>query len=455
MLRYYCLIPDISGKRVLAIPAGEGSWTLPAFEQDRDWFAWASPEVARNASEHYGITMTALREHGEADCRLCELEIQAQQWAPPAGTRWVELGDLAVTEPAALSSVLRAWFAEQESGEIPKLRPPWERRGWFEEAASWILSECARLGCAPSGAVEQVKAAWSLSCILRINTSAGTLYFKADFAKPPSEPGIIEALARRWPCNVPSVVAADHQRGWMLMRDFGQRWLEREPIASWLTANRTLSAIQLACSTDLEPWWRLGCPDFRIPALIAHMDRLLTDPAALRIGEPGGLTEAEAGRLRQLTPRLRDMLGELTEIPIPASIVQQDFRLDNIVMSGRSYVFYDWSDTVIGHPFFSCCRFLDYIQYAPHPGRSLSLEEQKRRVGEAYLEPWTGILGRTDLKRAFKLARQLGPVYVAIRRYLDAPWCESTSSWGRTLREGPAIELRRLLAVTEVMAQTR
>jgi hypothetical protein len=305
----------------------------------------------------------------------------------------------------------------------------------------------------PSGPVEQVKAAWSLSCILRINTSAGTLYFKADFAKPPSEPGIIEALARRWPRNVPSVVAADHQRGWMLMRDFGQRWLEREPVARWLTANRTFSAIQLACSTDLEPWWRLGCPDFRIPALIGYMDRLLTDPAALRIGELGGLTQAEARRLRQLTPRLHEMFGELAEIPIPASIVQQDFRLDNIVMTEGAYVFYDWSDTVIGHPFFSCCRFLDYLQYAPHRGRSLSLEERKHRISEAYLGSWTGILSHNDLKRAFKLAQQLGPVYVAIRRYLDAPWCEPTSSWGRTLREGPAIELRRLLAVTEVMAQ--
>jgi hypothetical protein len=448
MPRYYCLIPDICGKRILAVPAGEGRWTLPAFEHDGDWFAYASTAVARSAAKHYGIPMTALHEHGGPDCRVYELEIQAPRWTPPAGTRWIAGSDLAATAlaPAALSAVLHAWFLERETGAIPLVRPPWERRGWYAEAVRWILSECARLGYALSGPVEQVKAAWSLSAILRVNTSAGALYFKADFAKPPSEPAIIGALARRWPRNLPSVVAADHDRGWMLMRDFGARALDREPIARWQAANRTFSAIQVACSADLEPWWRLGCPDLRIPVLVACMDRILGDPAALRVGEPAGLTAAEAARLRVLVPRLHDMWGELAAIPIPASIVQQDFRHNNLVISGRSYVFHDWSDTVIGHPFFSCCRFLDYVQYDLHPRRRLSVEERQRRIADAYLQPWTRFLGHADLRRAFALARRLNPIYVAIRRYLDAPYCEPTSSWGRALREGSASELRRWLA---------
>jgi hypothetical protein len=295
----YCLIPDACGKCVLAVPAGERLWTLPTVEHDDGWFAHASTAVARSATERYGIPMTALREHTVADCRVCELEIQAPQWTPPAGTRWIASSDLAATtlEPSALSALLRAWFLERETGAIPSIRPAWERPGWYAEAARWILSECNRLGYAPSGPVEQLKAAWSWSSILRVNTSAGALYFKADYAKPPSEPAVIDALARRWPRNVPTLVAADHDRGWMLMRDFGERSLDGEPIARWLAANRTFAAIQVACSADLEPWWRLGCLDLRIPALAACMDRLLGDDAALRIDEPGGLTE-----LRRASP---------------------------------------------------------------------------------------------------------------------------------------------------------
>jgi hypothetical protein len=431
------------------IPAGDGLWTLPALEHADEWFAHASTAVARSATGLYGIPMTALREHTVGDCRVCELEIQAPKWTAPAGTRWIASSDLAATamEPVGLSSLLREWFLEQENDAIPVVRPPWERRGWYAEAVHWILSECSRLGYAPSRPIEQIKAAWSSSSILRINTSAGDLYFKAVYPKQPFEPAVIDALAKRWPRNVPAVVAADHDRGWMLMRDFGERTLDREPIARWQTANRVFSAIQITCSADLDPWWRLQCPDLRIPALVECMDRLLGDTAALRIDEPGGLSSAAATRLRELVPRMHDLWAELAEIPIPASIVQQDFRDGNLVMWERSYVFYDWSDTVVSHPFFACCRFLDFVEGNPRPPRGLPVGERMRRIADAYLQPWTRIIGDAELRRAFELTRQLNPIYLAIRWYLEAAYCEPTSSWGRAMRDAPAGALRRWLAL--------
>jgi hypothetical protein len=68
------------------------------------------------------------------------------------------------------------------------------------------------------------------------------------------------------------------------------------------------------------------------------------------------------------------------------------------------------------------------------------------------MQPWTSILGHADLQRAFELARRLNPIYVAIRWYLDAPYCEPTSSWGRAMREAPARELRHWLARMDKMA---
>jgi hypothetical protein len=51
----------------------------------------------------------------------------------------------------------------------------------------------------------------------------------------------------------------------MLMRDFGERSLDGEPITRWQAANRAFATIQVGCSADLEPWWRPGCPDLPIP----------------------------------------------------------------------------------------------------------------------------------------------------------------------------------------------
>jgi hypothetical protein len=453
MHRYHCLIPDIRGECILAVPLAEGRWTLPSFQQDGEWFAYTSIAIAKSATEYFGIAMTALHERSIPDARVCELEIQARQWAPPAGARWIASHEVDATplEPAALSNVLRAWFSEKDGGAIPALRPPWERRGWYAGALTWIEAECTRLGCAPCGPAEQIKAAWSLSTILRVNTSAGALYFKADYARPPSEPRIIEALARRWPRNVPDVLAVDYDRSWMLMRDFGERSLDGEPLATWQAASRTFSSIQRACSDDLEPWWRLECPDLRIPALIAQMDRLLDDDKALKLGEPGGLTITEASRLRELRPRLHETWNQLAAIPLPDSIVQQDFRHHNLVMSESAFIFYDWSDTVISHPFFSCRRFLDFVHHDAHPHAGLSLAERCSGIGEAYLEPWTDILDQSELRRAFHLAGHLNPVYIAVRCYLEAPYCEPGSHWHRTMLERPAVELRRFLADTDYM----
>jgi hypothetical protein len=146
--------------------------------------------------------------------------------------------------------------------------------------------------------------------------------------------------------------------------------------------------------------------------------------------------------LRELKPRLHDLWNGLAAIPIPASIVQQDFRHENLVMSESTYLFYDWSDTVIGHPFFSCCRFLDFIQHDAHPHDGLSLEERSSRIADAYLEPWQDLLGQADLRHAFKLSRRLNPLYLAIRWYLEAPYCEPGSYWSRVLRERPINALR-------------
>jgi hypothetical protein len=82
----------------------------------------------------------------------------------------------------------------------------------------------------------------------------------------------------------------------------------------------------------------------------------------------------------------------------------------------------------------------------------LPLEKRLRRIADAYLQPWTRILGDADLRRAFELARQLNPIYLAIRWNLETPYCEPASAWGRAMREAPAGALRRWLARTDKRA---
>src|SRR5205809_2748741 len=115
--------------------------------------------------------------------------------------------------------------------------------GWFADAVAWIQSQLALPGYTAAGPIEQLKAAWGWSSILRVPTTAGRLYFKADYAKPPSEPALILALAERWPDNVPTIVAADLDRGWMLMRDFDGRMLDEQSLSECQGAVRPFAEL--------------------------------------------------------------------------------------------------------------------------------------------------------------------------------------------------------------------
>jgi hypothetical protein len=181
-----------------------------------------------------------------------------------------------------------------------------------------------------------VKTAWSGSCILRVPATAGHLYFKATYARPPAEVAVVQELGRRWPRHVPTVVAADASRRWMLMEDFGPRELSGMPFARWPTALRLFGRIQRECSADLSSWRSIGCPDRRMEFLVSRLEPLLSDPLLADAELPFRLNEGDLERLRADRNRWAEQLFELGASPIPASIVQQDFRAGNVVVRGRT-----------------------------------------------------------------------------------------------------------------------
>ena len=255
-----------------------------------------------------------------------------------------------------------------------------------------------------------MKTAWSCSCILRVPTTAGNLYFKATYARPPAEVAVIQELARRWPRHVPTVVAVDVSRRWMLMEDFGPRELSQVPFARWQHAIRLFGRLQRECSADLPVWLGIGCPDRRMDNLVHRLEPLFSDPLLAQADPPNRLGKDDLKRLRADRERWTHELLEFAKSPIPASIVQQDFRDGNIAVRGRDYVFYDWSDTVVSHPFFSTCRFLEYVESgggtARRPGGSrLPTPVRHERLRDADLDVWAEYASRDRLRAVFREAQ--------------------------------------------------
>jgi hypothetical protein len=448
--RYSFILPHPTAPRLLLLPGADG-WALPWVEHSGGWFPEDVAALAALLRARLGVEVTVLRQLAEGEHFLGELESHSPAWTPPAGARWADragLDGLTLAFPEQRAALER-WFAEAEGGPLPPLRAAWERRGWLAEASAWISEQAARV-CRPlTGPVTQHKAAWQGSCILRAPAGGDTVWFKAVYQRPPAEPAVIELLAERWPASVPRLLAVDHDRRWMLMADFGGAPLTRDNLALWPEAMRRFSQIQLATVGELARWRALGCADRTPPRLPEELRALLADHAAL-LASDRGLAADDIPRLEGLLPRVEALCAALDGYGIPPAMVQQDFRSANLVATGDSFCYFDWSDTVVAHPFMSGNRFLDYL---PAPKgvdasdwRLDHLRDTFRRdLRDAYLEPWAGYAPIERLRETFGLARRLNRLYQAWRWYAELAYLEPGTPWPRLLAPYPSIFLKQML----------
>lgn len=193
-------------------------------------------------------------------------------------------------------SLIEAYLIEQETGNIPKLRPPWAQLGWYNEASHWIEQELARLGYQPISPIECLKN-WSISCILKIQTNFGTLYLKQASTLPLfcNEPVVTAELANLFPNHLPKVISIHREHHWLLLHDFG------EPIGNNISLKikqkiyRLLAQIQIQSIKDRDHLLAVGCLDRRLTCLHDQIDPLMEDVATL--------TELSMTEITQLSSR--------------------------------------------------------------------------------------------------------------------------------------------------------
>lgn len=285
---------------------------------------------------------------------------------------------------------------------------PWTQPEWLAEATGWIDQRCER-----AGEVEQTHVRW-WSTVLRVPTAAGDLWFKAGAPTQRFEPRAIEVLSRLRPGRVPEVVAADHERGWMLMRDGGARLRELVESPGDLARFEELlplyADLQLAAVPVATELLAAGVPDLRLASIPDAFERLLDDRDVLLVGAEA-LSAEELVRLRQTTPELSRLCDELAGHGIPETIQHDDLHDGNVFVGSGGYVVFDWGDSCVSHSFHTLVVTLRGIAYRHRlePGG-----RQLLRLRDAYLEPF----GRPrELAAAADLAYRTGTVARALAWY--------------------------------------
>jgi hypothetical protein len=219
----------------------------------------------------------------------------------------------------------------------------WEDPAFLAEAASWVDDRLAALGLSRTGNVQQPHVR-SWSTVLRVPTSDGAVWFKANAPAFLHEVHVVDRVSQRVPARVPPLLARDLDRGWMLMGDAGERLREVIPaegsLHRWHDVLEGAADVGRALEPDVDDLLAAGVPDHRLASL--------TD----RYAELVDRIDVEA-RFVSATAYVRDLVDELAAYAVTETLQHDDLHDGQVfVKAGRNLIM-DWGDAVISHPFFT------------------------------------------------------------------------------------------------------
>jgi hypothetical protein len=279
----------------------------------------------------------------------------------------------------------------------------WTEPDWLESVHAWIRSQLERLGLEPAGEIEQPHVRpWST--VLRVPTDDGDVWFKANMPTQAFEVAVVETLAARRPDLVPTLLATDLQRGWMLQGDGGTRLREileeTGDFDVWIEILPLYAELQMDVAADRDRLLAAGVPDRLLASLPGQFEEVLADAEALET-----LTQDERRRLASLAPRIEAECRELADYGLPETIQHDDLHDGQVFVRDGRFLFFDWGDACVSHPFYTLVVTLAVLAYRlelDHDAPELD------RFRDAYLEPWTRFRPRRELEQAYPFAYRLG-----------------------------------------------
>jgi hypothetical protein len=279
----------------------------------------------------------------------------------------------------------------------------WTEPDWLESVHAWIRSQLERLGLEPAGEIEQPHVRpWST--VLRVPTDDGDVWFKANMPTQAFEVAVVETLAARRPDLVPTLLATDLQRGWMLQGDGGTRLREileeTGDFDVWIEILPLYAELQMDVAADRDRLLAAGVPDRLLASLPGQFEEVLADAEALET-----LTQDERRRLAALAPCIEAECRELADYGLPETIQHDDLHDGQVFVRDGRFLFFDWGDACVSHPFYTLVVTLAVLAYRlelDHDAPELD------RFRDAYLEPWTRFRPRRELEQAYPFAYRLG-----------------------------------------------
>jgi hypothetical protein len=264
---------------------------------------------------------------------------------------------------------------------------------------AWIEAELAVRGQALVKPVEMVRS-WSLSYVLKVTTTAGVYYLKtvADLPLFVNEAALVGTLSRLYPRHVPTPLSSNLERDWMLLPELPE-------VVGWKVSVETRQAylcdfgrLQITAVADVNTLLAAGCLDRRLARLPEWIEAVLTSEMVLAT-----VAETEQAQLKALIPRLQSLCQALASFGLPETLVHGDLHGGNVAVQNGEFVYFDWTDVCISHPFFDMLNIFFEEDTAV-----------RSQLRDAYLAEWTDFAPMDRLLAAWSLAEVLGAVHHAV-----------------------------------------
>jgi hypothetical protein len=401
---FYAVLPDHDRARI-ALVASDTGFSLPRFFRE-DGIRYHTVESVNEAVQsdwHIPVTVSrCLAEGQNGKPTIFALHNHDSDWQPPAGAQWVEaskLDDLQFDQPEHHTCVLD-WLSSQKDGSWHSV--PWSSPNFLAQATTWIREKVESEGATIVGAPVQIRV-WAISCVLRVSTTAGTVYFKAlpDFFG--HEPKLVSFLSSQFSQNLVDVVAIEPDRHWMLTREMaGPEPQSRE---EWRLVLQTMTQIQKHCTENFAELLSLGCHDRRLMLLPQLLEPILEDIKQPEMRELYGVNEKEAHELSRRLRWLPLLCEKLAHCGIPDTLVHGDLWGPNVIFkdarTGKSPIIFDWTDGAISHPFFDIYLVLT----------SEKDESKRKEQRQAHIDAWSDLLPQSTVQTALELSEKVAPYY--------------------------------------------
>jgi aminoglycoside phosphotransferase (APT) family kinase protein len=349
-------------------------------------------EVDEDNADHEDHRFSRALDLVGADVYLAPvLEVEKDRYLDVVGCRALPLPDGSWVEPASLPdgpvTRLLARTIEELATTPHPLRPPWFRPGWYDEVETWVDEHLAASGRRRTG-VMRISRVWSISGVIRVPADSGDVWFKAASDMFRDEAALHRVLARHFPDDVPTLVAVDVDRGWLLMEAMqGAGDSDRAPGSEAAVARRW-GVVQVAALDVLAELIEAGAPVRDAAATAAGFRRVLEESPELT-----RLTREERAALDDVVDDVERCVHELWGCGLPDTLSHGDLHPGNVAFDGEVLRVFDLTDCCVSHP------LLDGYHLAHFDKR----EPSESELFAAYLRPWREAFPDADLERATAL----------------------------------------------------